>query len=72
VTGPEHYTEAQRWLEEANDHPLGSPGQIAQLTRAQVHATLAQAAASVQYVTDGCRETIGARQWRTMLAGGRS
>ncbi|HJQ45596.1 MAG TPA: hypothetical protein VJ870_04615 [Amycolatopsis sp.] len=46
MTGPEHYREAEILLGEARGYPLGSPSEITLLANAQVHATLALAAAT--------------------------
>ncbi len=47
MTGPEHYTAAQRYLDEARTHE-GSERERTCLAYAQVHAMLAQTAASAQ------------------------
>lgn len=45
MTGPEHYLAAQGWLKDSSQ-PLGSERRAQQLAVAQVHATLALAAAT--------------------------
>lgn len=46
MTGPEHYKHAEQLLDWAGDSELGSHEERYQLAAAQVHATLALAAAS--------------------------
>lgn len=46
MTGPEHYTEAQRLLTKALDEDEGTDAERYFLGAAQVHATLALAAAT--------------------------
>ena len=47
MTGPEHYIEAERLLEEANDvADYGVNAVVAHIGLAQAHATLAHAAAT--------------------------
>jgi hypothetical protein len=47
MTGPDHYLAAERLLEEAQEHPSSSINKTASLIgQAQVHATLALAAAT--------------------------
>lgn len=47
MTGPEHYAEAEACLDSARDVPSGTPEVAAELVaQAQVHATLALAAAT--------------------------
>lgn len=45
MTGPEHYRTAERLIAALRDVPLGSEKESALLAEAQVHATLALAAA---------------------------
>ena len=53
MTGPEHYREAERLLDEAADTSTNE-AEAAIATRAQAHATLALAAATaVKSPTDG-------------------
>ena len=47
MTGPEHYQEAETKLQMAKEREPGSDGERYYLAAAQVHATLAQAAATV-------------------------
>ena len=48
MTGPDHYREAERLLDESVDPVASTPDGIARMiARAQVHATLALAAAQV-------------------------
>jgi hypothetical protein len=46
MTGPEHYREAEKALDGAAKAEFGSSSERYQLARAQVHATLALAAAT--------------------------
>lgn len=46
MDGPYHYREAQKYLMQAGQSDAGSSGSQALLARAQVHATLAVAAAT--------------------------
>ena len=46
MTGPEHYREAEDALETAAEEEIGSTGERYYLDKAQVHATLALAAAT--------------------------
>jgi len=48
MTGPEHYRTAEMALERAQDATLGGHNETYNLTRAQVHATLALAAATAE------------------------
>jgi hypothetical protein len=57
VTGPEHYAAAEEILSRSGQDAPGSPLMLASLARAQVHATLACAAATA----------IGDRDFRTWL-----
>jgi hypothetical protein len=66
MTGPEHYKEAERLLAMAVETTLGESRNSC-VVEAQVHATLALAAASVQWTADGCTETVAAPDWRRML-----
>ena len=66
ASGPDHYQEAERLLTMAaqtQDTKLAADCQQA----AQVHATLALAAATVLYGHDGIVETAGAREWRRVV-----
>jgi hypothetical protein len=45
ATGPEHYTEAEKCLAKADDYPYGDERESTAFRGAQVHATLALAAA---------------------------
>ncbi len=46
MDGPHHYREAQKYLLQAGQSDAGSSGAQALIARAQVHATLAVAAAT--------------------------
>lgn len=48
MTGAEHYAEAERFLSQSEDEYIGSQEHIGCLRRAQVHATLAAAAATIE------------------------
>lgn len=62
MTGPEHYLAAERRLAEAEDLPTGHADLATMLAEAQVHATLAQAAATVELVASRGPGDIG-REW---------
>lgn len=47
MNGPEHYQEAERLLDKVNRNK-NAPDNTARLQRAQVHATLALVAATIQ------------------------
>jgi hypothetical protein len=47
MTGPEHYREAEKLVNDAMYERDGSVEQVHYLAAAQVHATLAQAAATI-------------------------
>jgi hypothetical protein len=64
MTGPEHYLEAERLLKSAADNFLrnGNPGSA--LDAAQVHATLALAAATaMQAAVDGSEPGMGSGEF---------
>lgn len=65
MTGPEHYRESERLLEEA--WKAQGQARVDLLTAAGTHATLAQAAASVVRVSGGCQETMNASGWAQVL-----
>jgi hypothetical protein len=46
MTGPEHYIQAERLIADSGSAELGSPQEMGLLVAAQVHATLALAAAT--------------------------
>ena len=52
MTGPEHYREAEKHLNTAVDTEPGSPTERYNLAAAQVHATLAQVAATITHAYD--------------------
>ena len=68
ATGPEHYTDAERLLRVADtisaNHDETNPAATLMLAEAQVHATLALAAATAELSAQrgGFGESIG--QWR--------
>jgi hypothetical protein len=73
MTGPEHYLEAERHLKSAADNFLrdGNPGSA--LAAAQVHATLALAAATVEQTATLQLRTLGdtslaVDEWAEVLA----
>lgn len=68
MTGPEHYAEAERLLGEA--WKAQGDQRTWTMAAAQVHATLAHAAASVMYARNGVIETLAADQWRNVTTGG--
>lgn len=51
MSGPEHYREAERLLEQAGDYTADDAIGVALAQRAQVHATLALVAISVADTT---------------------
>lgn len=61
MTGPEHYTEAEYHLNAAQEADNGSEAEQYNLAAAQVHATLAQAAATM----DATR--INPEDWMAVL-----
>jgi hypothetical protein len=68
MNGPEHYREAEKQLEIVTKKvPISAQERAERVAEAQVHATLALAAASVQWTADGCAETVDAPQWRRLL-----
>lgn len=67
MNGPEHYREAERLLEiAAEDANIGSEEERYSLTAAQVHATLALAAATAASRAIGPQEQWGGRQIVTL------
>ncbi|RBM12125.1 hypothetical protein DI005_33235 [Prauserella sp. PE36] len=69
MTGPEHYRRAEWLLEKAAKEELGSEYERWALAAAQVHATLALAAATALHAVEsrGCGQ-IEARQWAGITA----
>lgn len=75
MNGPEHYREAERLLDRAeNVIPDDEPAQAAVAARAQVHATLALAAATAEldaYNVDGQaatgRRADAGKAWRDAI-----
>lgn len=60
MTGPEHYREAERLLNQAESQiPGDEPSQAALTARAQVHATLALAAATNELHPTGPWTVVG-------------
>ncbi|MEC4615833.1 hypothetical protein [Tsukamurella tyrosinosolvens] len=54
MTGPEHYAEAERLLAlAAEEYDVADPYHTSAVASAQVHATLALAAATVQFESGG-------------------
>ena len=70
MTGPEHYAHAEELLDMAADEKLGSRLERYRIRKAQVHATLALAAATA--LSDS--EDLTGRYWRGwhIAAGGAS
>ncbi len=66
MTGPEHYREAERLLEEAHESEIF---QYKRLHEAQIHATLALAAATALSGADGS-ETWDYSDWLTVTGAG--
>lgn len=67
MNGIEHYREAERLLRESPPLEVYPDERASLLQEAQVHATLALAAASVQRTMNGYTETVRADDWRRML-----
>lgn len=65
MTGPEHYRKAEELIGKAAKHGDGTDRQATTLAAAQVHATLALAAATAMPATDspGCRATYEYSAW---------
>lgn len=68
MTGPEHYREAERLADRAHHFTYGDGGDpvtgAALATEAQVHATLALAAATaMQAGVDGCEPGMGSAEF---------
>ncbi len=64
MNGAEHYREAERLLHEAGDADLDAP----MLARAQVHATLALAAATAANIRRSGPLTHAAADWTDVLS----
>lgn len=66
MTGPEHYREAEKLLslDEAIREGGGDPGDV--LHAAQVHATLALAAATADQPAQAPADALMRRAWRTV------
>lgn len=60
MTGEEHYLEAERDISTADDQPIGNGSAGYFIARAQVHATLAQAAAAAELADATRRATRAA------------
>lgn len=67
MTGAEHYAEAERFLSLSEDEYIGSPNHTACFQRAQVHATLAQVAATIDAVFIAAGESTPGLEWRVVL-----
>lgn len=73
MTGPQHFAEAERLLAEADtsDHAYAAQA----LARAQVHATLAQTAATIAHAYDTSPDTDSSmpipptQEWERALSG---
>jgi hypothetical protein len=74
VTGPEHYAAADRELERiegdlGDDEPLRDPAYRAEIiARAQVHATLALAAATAANIRRNGAADVDIRDWNEVLS----
>lgn len=69
MNGPKHYAEAERCLTVARNSDAGSPTEHYNLAAAQVHATLALAAATAYTaITDCSLWTDVADSWREVIA----
>lgn len=69
MTGPEHYREAERLADLAHHYTYGDGGEVvaggALAAEAQVHATLALAAATaMQAAVDGSEPGMGATEFQ--------
>lgn len=70
MTGPEHYRAAEQCLAYAADEDLGSDAERYNLAAAQVHATLAHAAAVALEVTATMppHVTSAGADWREVIS----
>lgn len=71
MTGPEHYREAEKLLDHLKDVERGDPVEVSICAEAQVHATLALAAAAAANNPGGLN-TVGqpesvAQEWRAII-----
>ena len=64
MTGPEHYDRAEQLLEMAGDDGMGSDAERYHIEAAQVHATLALAAACALGARDGGMPKMDYAEWR--------
>lgn len=71
MTGPEHYRESERLLERADKRGLGDDYARDLVAMAQVHATLAQAAATALNPSGRSDVTLSSRdawvEWRDLV-----
>ena len=69
MTGPEHYREAERIADYAEDHAIenGAEWYANAMAAAQVHATLANAAAAAFYGFMGATQA-DEKAWREVLS----
>jgi len=72
MTGPEHYREAERLLAVADVYDEDGAWATAKARRAeaQVHATLALAAATALIAPQGAGRSIDVQQWINAAGGG--
>lgn len=67
MNGPQHYREAERDIDRANNESIADGFAQFLIARAQVHATLALAAATMDAVViEG--EQANAEQWRELTS----
>ena len=64
MTGPEHYREAEKLLNFSEEKVRGSEVEMSLFAEAQVHATLALAAATAVALRGGTRLTREGIAWR--------
>jgi hypothetical protein len=66
MNGPQHYREAEKALEQSRGVPLADGHATWLVSFAQVHATLALAAATIDVAGSGVMDSVGyerARDW---------
>ena len=70
MTGAEHFEASEALIEQAQHYGISDARRNALLAEAQVHATLALAAASVIRTSGGAVSTANYDEWRLILSGG--
>ena len=61
MNGPEHYREAERLMDSAVTWSVTDPARVDQIASAQVHATLALAAATADLIPAECTRSV--QEW---------